>query len=298
MSGVTAAVPSPAEVVTGQPRPGRGLQAGRRRRLTAIRVVILIVVGAYLLVPLAALVEFSTRGVGVTAPRTLSAWRAIFERSDIIDAVVVSLETAVLTSIGALLLVVPTLIWIRLRVPWLARVMEFVCLLPLTIPAIVLVVGLGPIYTWLNAWLSYFGARSLTNSVLVLGFAYVILVLPYVYRSLDTALAAIDLRTMSEAARSLGAGWPTVMVRVIVPNIASGVLSAGLLSVALVLGEFTFASLLNYENLQFVLNEVGLADPGIATAVSAASLFFVFLLLFAMSFIGGRRGRSAPAEEG
>ena len=42
-----------------------------------------------------------------------------------------------------LVLLVPTMIWVRLRVPRLRRLVEFICLLPLTIPAIVLVVGAG-----------------------------------------------------------------------------------------------------------------------------------------------------------
>ena len=45
-----------------------------------------------------------------------------------------------------LVLLVPTMIWVQLRVPWLSPCIEFLCLLPLTVPAIVLVVGLAPIY--------------------------------------------------------------------------------------------------------------------------------------------------------
>ena len=68
---------------------------------------------------------------------------------------------------------------------------------------------------------------------------YLVLVLPYAYRTLDTGLAAIDVKTLSEAARSLGASWLTVMLRVIVPNMWVALLNACLLSVAVVLGEFT-----------------------------------------------------------
>ena len=45
-----------------------------------------------------------------------------------------------------LVLLVPTMTWVRLRLPGLTRTVEFICLLPLTVPAIVLVVGLTPIY--------------------------------------------------------------------------------------------------------------------------------------------------------
>jgi len=122
-------------------------------------------------------------------------------------------------------------------------------------------------------------------------------VLPFVYRALDTGLATIDLRTLAEAARSLGASWPTVMWRVVVPNLTSAMLNAALLSVSLVLGEFTLAQLLNYPNLQVVLLQVGQSDPGITVAASFASLTLVFVLLLALSFVGGRRGRRSGAAE-
>lgn len=258
----------------------------QQRRLTAFRVVVLVVVGLFFALPMAALVEFSTRGVGLGAARTLDSWRQIGQRPELVQAIVVSLELAVITSVVALALMVPTLVWVRLRLPRLARVVEFLCLLPLTVPPVALVVGLVPIYAWVNYLMG--------GSTLNLGWAYIVLVLPYVYRSLDASLAAIDLRTLSEAARSLGAGWFTVMWRIVVPNISSGMLNAGLLSVALVLGEFTFANLLNYPNLQYILNQIGLADPGVTVAASAGSLFFVFVLLLVLSFVGGRR-RTARA---
>jgi len=191
--------------------------------------------------------------------------------------------------VAMLLLLVPTMIWVRLKVPRLKRVIEFLCLLPLTIPAIVLVVGLAPLYQWVTY---YFGDSSLT-----LSFAYVVLVLPFTYRTLDAGLSAIDVATLSEAARSLGAGWTTVMFRVIAPNMRAALLNAGILSVAVVLGEFTVASLLNYQNLQVAINMLGRANAGVSIAVALASLLFVFALLVGLSLFGGRRGRGMSYEE-
>src|ERR1019366_486475 len=94
---------------------------------------------------------------------------------------------------------------------------------------------------------------------------YVVLVLPYAYRALDAGLSAIDVKTLAEAARSLGAGWPTVMWRIILPNIRTAVLSASFLSVALVLGEFTIANLFSRENLQVAINQLGKRDASVAT---------------------------------
>jgi putative spermidine/putrescine transport system permease protein len=181
-------------------------------------------------------------------------------------------------------LVVPTMIWVRLRVRWLARTMEFLSLLPLTIPAIVLVVGLGPIYNKI---------AHLSLSTLMLFWVYVILALPYAYRALAAGLSAIDAITLSEAARSLGASWFTVIVRVIMPNMWDAMLNALLLTSALVLGEFTIAFFLLYFNLQVELYSISRNTPnaGVIFSTSFASLLFAFALLLILSFAGRlRRG--------
>jgi putative spermidine/putrescine transport system permease protein len=254
-----------------------------------VRAVALLMFAVFFAVPLLALVEFSTRGIGLNAPRTLDSWRQILDYPDLTHAIVVSLELAVITSVGTLLLLVPTMVWVRLRARPLSRLVEFLCLLPLTIPAIVVVVGLAPVY----AWVTYLSPGPLKDSALVLAFVYVVLVLPYAYRAIDAGLSAIDVPTLSEAARSLGAGWPTVMFRVVAPNIRSALLNAALLSVALTLGEFTVASLLNYLTLQVGVNQLAQANAGVSVAVAAALLLFTFMLLLVLSLVGTGRRSSA-----
>ena len=264
------------------------MSRNRRLKLQIFRAAGFLVFGAFFLVPIGAMFEFSTRGNG-DAPRTLAAWQTIFQTPDLVAAILASLVLAVITSVGMLVLLVPTMIWVRLRLPRLNRVIEFLCLLPLTIPAIVLVAGLAPEYRWLSI--------NISESIFTLAFVYLVLVLPYTYRTLHTGLAAIDVKTLSEAARSLGAGWPMVMGRIIVPNMWSALLNACLLSVAVVLGEFTIANLLNYENLQVAIFLVGKANAGVSIAVAVASLMFAFFLLVILSFFGRSRARVARLED-
>jgi putative spermidine/putrescine transport system permease protein len=167
-------------------------------------------------------------------------------------------------------------------VQWLARTMEILCLLPLTIPAIVLVVGLGPIYNRIQHY---------SVSSLMLFWVYVILALPYAYRALAAGINAIDVTTLSEAARSLGANWFTVIARVIAPNMRQAILNALLLTWALVLGEFTIAYLLLYNNLQEELYSISRTTPnaGVLFSTSFAALLFGFVLLLILSFVGRRR---------
>jgi putative spermidine/putrescine transport system permease protein len=229
--------------------------------------------------------DFSTRG---RTGRSLAAWRAITADPELRHAVTVSLELAALTALVMLLLLVPTLAWVHLRLPHLKRVVEFLCLLPLIIPAIVLVVGIASLYSWVTYFLG--------DSPLTLTFVYVVLVLPYAYRAVESGLSAIDLRTLSEAARSLGASWGTVLWRIVLPNIRAAVLSAALLAVALVLGEFTLASLLNFQTLQVDINLLGKRDAALSVAVSLAALLFAFVLLVLLSQVAGRRRTAAAVE--
>jgi putative spermidine/putrescine transport system permease protein len=241
----------------------------------------LIVLGIFFLLPMVAMVEFTTRGDSGTWG-LLADWPQLSRTyPDLAEGIVASLGQAALTALLMLILLVPTAIWVRLRLPALRRFVEFICLLPLTIPAIVLVVGLAPVYAWVNYFL---GGSSLT-----LTFAYTILVLPYAYRAIDAGLSAIDVRTLAEAARSLGASWATVMWRVVLPNIRSAVLSAAFLAVALVLGEFTIASLLNRTNLQVAINFLGKSSATMSVAVSLAALLLAFVLLLLLSLVGDRR---------
>src|SRR5690606_31117168 len=80
---------------------------------------------------------------------------------------------------------------------------------------------------------------------ILLMFGYVVLALPFMYRAVDTGLRAIDVRTMTEAAQSLGAGWVTILARIILPNVAVAVLSGAFLTFAIVIGEFVMAALLS-----------------------------------------------------
>ena len=254
---------------------------------SALRWAILLSIGIYMLLPLFAMLEFSTRGIG--GARSIAPWLAIGENDDLLDAIRVSLVLAVLTVVLMLVLLVPTMVWVQLRLPGLLRPVEFICLLPLTIPAIVLVVGLAPVYQWV--W------GLLGESPNTLTFVYAVLVLPFAYRALAAGLGTLDLVTLAEAGRSLGCSWFGVIWRIVVPNIMGAIMSAALISVALVLGEFTISSLLNFETLQVVINLLGKRNASIAVAVSLAALLLATALLFLLSFIDQSGRAKVRAED-
>ncbi|MCM2399032.1 ABC transporter permease [Rhizobium sp. S95] len=153
-----------------------------------------------------------------------------------------SVTMALVTIIFGVLLVVPTAYWVRLRMPTLRPFIEFITLLPLVIPAIVIVFGYIRLYNT-SSWLPLTGSIMGTNILLMFGYAT--LSLPYMYRAVDTGLQSIDVRTLTEAAQSLGASWARILFRIILPNVLISVLSGAFLTFAIVIGEFTMAALLN-----------------------------------------------------
>jgi putative spermidine/putrescine transport system permease protein len=283
MAAVTSLGETP---ITAPTRVPRGMQSRRRRRLNVFRYVVFTLFWLFFILPPLAMLRFSLEGAKL-GTWSVTAWQQIasYQGSGIpplLSAIEISLELAVITCAVTLVLLVPTMIWIRLRVQWISRTFEFLCLLPLTIPAIVLVVGLGPVYNKI---------QHFSLSALMLFWVYVILALPYAYRAIAAGLGAIDVTTLSEAARSLGASWVSVMVRVIVPNMRQAILNALLLTTALVLGEFTIAYLLLYNNLQVELYSISRNTPnaGVLFSTATAALLFAFVLLLILSFAGRRR---------
>jgi len=255
------------------------------------RGVILGVVGAIFLIPILAMVEFTFRA-GLGGEYTLDHWAGLFAPESartyrgLFTAIGNSFVLAAVTVAIVLVLLLPTMILVQLQFPRLKRVLEFICIIPITVPAIVLVVGLAPVYSVV--------VNLLGGAVWTLAFAYGITVLPYAYRAIQANLDAVDVVTLSEAARSLGANWLSVLWRVLLPNLRRGILAASFISVAVVLGEFTIASLLNRTNLQTALLQVSQSDPWVAVIFALLALLLAFVLLLSIGRLGAtNRNRSA-----
>lgn len=197
---------------------------------------LIFVIGAlYFLVPLAATFYWSLR-----AEKDIlgfEAYRRLFADSNFLPAFSQSIVNAIAAIVLSLLLIVPTAYWVTLRLPKLRPVIEFITLLPFVIPAVVLVFGLIRLYSRPPLLMT----ATYESSRVVLICVYAALSFPYMFRSVDNGLRAMDVRALTEAAQSLGAGWPTILFRVIFPNLRVALLSGALLTFAIVIGELTIA---------------------------------------------------------
>ncbi|MFJ2932590.1 ABC transporter permease [Streptomyces sp. NPDC087219] len=282
------AAPKPGTDDAGTAPPAAPARARRRPRVW--RGAVLGLGGAYFLIPLIASFVFTvhTPGQGVS----FEAYTALLAADGFTESLLLSLGLAAATIVLALLLAVPALVAVRLGAPRLRSVVEVMCMLPLVVPPIALVTGISTVLRWGPDHLSRtplyqtFLAVQNENFPFVLVLAYTVMALPFVYRSLDAGLRAVDVPTLVEAARNCGASWVYVMFRVILPNLRSSLAGAAFLTLALVLGEFTIASLLGFRPFAVWIVSISGAHARMSVAVSLLSLVITWALLLALSRAG------------
>ncbi|MFF3014339.1 ABC transporter permease [Streptomyces sp. NPDC057939] len=279
--------------------PGARAKA-RRPRPRIWRGAVLGLAAAYFLVPLVASFVFTVHvpGQGIT----FEAYTELLAAEGFTESLLLSLGLAAATIALSLLLAVPALVAVRIGSPRLRPVVEVVCMLPLVVPPIALVTGITTVLRWGPDHLSRtplyqtFIAVQNEKFPFVLVLAYTVLALPFVYRSLDAGLRAVDVPTLTEAARSCGASWPYVVLRVLLPNLRASLAGAAFLTLALVLGEFTIASLLGFRPFAVWIVTISGAQARMSVAVSVLSLLITWLLLLLLSRAGtNASGASSPA---
>ncbi len=252
---------------------------------------IAILVGAlYFLVPLICTFEFSLRMR--RGQYSFDAYEIVLADPNFQWSFAYSTGYALATIVIGVFLVLPTAYWIQLRLPRLRPIVEFITLLPLVIPAIVLVFGYLRIYN--SSSLLPMTGRGWTTSLLLI-FSYVTLALPYMYRAVETGLRAIDVRTLTEAAESLGASRATIMFRVIFPNVRVAVLSGAFLTFAIVIGEFTMASLLDRKAFGPYLQLIG-ANRAYEPPALAIIAFIVTWACMGLMQVFGRGARGSTPD--
>jgi putative spermidine/putrescine transport system permease protein len=269
MAAVTATQTAPGPVPAAQAR-------AQRRSVPVWRWIILLVAAVYFLLPLYAAIRFAG----------LHAFGSVFTQSGFGSAIFLSLRLAVVTWAITMALMIPTTVYIHLRLPHLRSLLQGITILPIVIPPVALIIGVLQVMP-----------LSLRSSPWLLSLEYVILGLPFAYRALDAGLRSIDVKTLTEASSSLGGGWFTTMWRVILPNLRTALLSSTILIVALVLGEFTMASL----DLQttfpvwIVLFDQENAQISVAASIFALVVTWLFLMLITM--IATRQSRRTGGGE-
>jgi putative spermidine/putrescine transport system permease protein len=271
------------------------------RRVRWWRVVTLGVLAVYFIVPLAATFWFTVYTPG-THSFSLSPYGQMFSSSGFLTSVRMTVEVALLTIVILYALLIPAMIAVQLRLPKLRPVLESLAMVPLVLSPVALVVGVQTVLGWGTSGnpgtpLFQFTVDLQNQSFpLILPIVYVVIALPFAYRSLDAGMRSVDLKTLVEASRGLGASWPVTLWRAVIPNLRTGLLSGAILTLALVFGEYTISSILQFLpfSVWIVQDGQGATSGQLAPAVSLLSLLLSWAVLFLVSFLGGRRAVGRP----
>ncbi|MEP6638447.1 MAG: ABC transporter permease subunit [Chloroflexota bacterium] len=258
------------------------------RRFRAFWWLIFVLAAIYFFLPLFGTFVFSIRAKPPTAGYT-----GFLQNERFYTTLGYSFIVGILTIAISVLILVPTAFWVRLRVPRARPFVEFVTLLPFVVPPIVLVFGLISTYSGPPISLT---STDLGSSALLVA-AYVILSFPYMYRAIDTGMRSIDIRSLTEASQSLGAGWVRILWQIILPNIRVAILSGAFLTLAIVVGEFTIANMLARPAFAPYLAILGdEVDPYQQAAVALVAFGLTWIAMGFISLLG--RGSQAKVQVG
>lgn len=165
-----------------------------------------------------------------------------------------------------------------------ARAIEELLMLPVALPGIATALALIVTYVAVGEF------RTHWTFVLV---GHVLFTLPFMVRSVLAVLLSVDMHTLEEGARSLGASFAQRFFGVVLPNCRSGILAGALMVLTLSIGEFNMTLLLHTPFTQTL--PVGLADAYASLRIEVGSaytiVFFMMIvpLLIALQLAGARK---------
>jgi len=202
---------------------------------------------------------------GLTFDWVLKVW------NDYRHTILLSIQIALACLACTLLLGVPAAYVLARKTNALTRAIEELMVMPVAIPG--LATALALIVTF-GAW------GELRRSWVFILIGHVLFTLPFMVRSVLAVLASIDLKTLEEGARSLGANFGQRFFGIVLPNCRSGIVAGSLMVVTLSLGEFNMTLLLHTPLTPTL--PVGLADSYASLRIEIGSaytlVFFVIII--------------------
>jgi putative spermidine/putrescine transport system permease protein len=257
------------------------------------------VVGLYLLLPLVATVLYSFATVWRDQPLpdglTFDWWRSTLSDPRLRDAAWRSFELAAVTTVVVNLVVLPPLVWSRLRKPRIRTVMQACAVLPFVLPFLVIAYGIDDLTgTWSVT-------EGLQGSRWVLFMAHVAIAYPFYLWPVDAALGAAGIERLHEAAETSGARPVTTLLRVVVPNVRVGLIAGSVLAFATSFFELSVARVVTGSSFETVplwqlaqTRDTGGNFNG-AAVVSVATFVLLFLLAVVVGWLAGGKGATTAA---
>lgn len=238
--------------------------------------MILWIIGIYLLFPLflIALYSLFTEWIEVIPSGfTLNGYVELFKDTYFWECMIRTILISVVPIIICTVVVLLAMYVVVVYMPKLDQIMKTICTIPYAIQGVILPISVLGLYV--NA------PEPFSNRVFMLTSTYCIVILPYIYQGVRNSLNAVHAPRLIEAAQMLGAGKFYAFWKIILPNIANGILVSAMLALAIVFGDFVIINTLagNYfPTAQMYLYAV-MKSSGQRSSAVVVILFVVTLLI-------------------
>lgn len=252
--------------------------------------IFLVLLLIYLFIPILATILFSVADKWDTTilPQgyTFKYYNNIFTDNKFITSLLQTINISVITSVTSVFILVPCIYITSLHCKKLEKLFEVLTVIPFILPGVILAIGLIQMYSK--------DPINITGTVWILFGAYFILCLPFMYQSIRNNFRGIDALRLTEAAMILGCSEFQAFLKVIIPNVVKGIISAVLLSISILFGEFVLANLLvgnNYKTIQIYLFNALNSNGHTASAIVSVYLIVIFIISYAAILLTGKHQR-------
>lgn len=236
---------------------------------------------AYLLAPMAATLLYAFAGDWDRSflPKNLSLahFAALFSDGRFYLAMGRSIFLCGLSTLAAVVIMVPSIFAILMWKPKWEKALALLTVLPYGLPGVVASVGLLQFYSR--------GPLAIAGTPWIVMGAYLIAILPFMYQGVANSFKAMNAQALTEAAYTLGASPWGAFFRVVLPGMATGTVSAAILSFSVLFGEFVLANLLiggGFETVQMFLYRRLQENGHLASAVVVVYLAVIGLVSWAI----------------
>lgn len=244
-------------------------------------VAVILVVSIFLILPLLVLgiYSFVTSWSGILPNGyTLSYYARVFEDTrfwpSMLRGIVISIAPILLTGLTVILALYTSILYC----PRLESIIQSICMIPHTLKGVILAISTLSLYAGAGP---VFG-----NRIVMLTFVYCIVILPFIYQGIRNNLRAINVQQLIEAAEILGASKLYAFLRIIVPNMLSGILISSLLAMSTIFSDFAIVKIVagsKYLTAQQLLYNAR-NNPGQYTSAIVLIMFLATLLISGVAF--------------
>jgi putative spermidine/putrescine transport system permease protein len=230
--------------------------------------MVLVVVASFNDVPQATVAGF--RGF------TLRWYAMVLDNERYLEALLISAQLAAATVLVALLLTVPAAFALARQRLWRPELVVALLMLPLALPGIAKAVGMLKLLQWFNQIPPFLG----------LLLVHVVMVAPFMLAMLRASVGALD-RSLEEASQGLGGRPVTTWWRVILPQLAPGLVAAGVIGFLISFGEVTVTAFLVTAQTQTLPVRIyAEATLSLEITVIAVSTLFIAATVLVLALLG------------